>query len=82
MVARKIAWTSRTLAPWCAAAGLLISFTADAGQETAQGASRGALSARAVLAPSNRTIGWFEPVPVGGQQRSGLDFKADDDRAR
>ena len=24
-----------------------------------------ATAARAVLAPSNRTIGWFEPLPVG-----------------
>jgi hypothetical protein len=65
MVASRVAWTSRTLAPWCAAAGLLISFTADAGQEAAQGASRGALAARAAPAPE-------ELVPV----RRALDFDA------
>ena len=41
----------RTLSPWCAGALLLVSFTADAGQETAHGASRAGLSARAALTP-------------------------------
>ena len=32
-----------------------------------------ATAARAVLAPSNRTIGWFEPLPVGSGQGSSLE---------
>ena len=51
MITSKTAWMSRTLAPWCAAGLLLVSFTADAGQESAYGASRSVLSARAALAP-------------------------------
>ena len=51
MTTSKIAWMSRTLAPWCAGLALLVSFTADAGQEAAIGASRSFLSARAALAP-------------------------------
>ena len=75
MVAQKIAWMSRTLAPWCAAAGLLISFTADAGQETARGASRGALAARAArepgeLVPARRALA-FDALMLGLGDDSG-----------
>ena len=70
MVAQKIAWMSRTLAPWCAAMGLLISFTADAGQETAQGASRNASRARAALmsdelVPARRVLAFDALIPEG-----------------
>ena len=51
LITSKIAWMGRTLSPWCAGALLLLSFTADAGQEAAQGASRAGLSARAALTP-------------------------------
>lgn len=46
-----IAWISRTLAPWCTAAGVLVSLTADAGQETAFGASSSLITTRAALVP-------------------------------
>ena len=51
VITSKIAWMGRTLSPWCAGALLLVSFTADAGQEAAQGASRAGLTARAALTP-------------------------------
>ena len=53
MFVSSIAWMSRTLAPWCAAGGLLLSFTAIAGQETAFGASSNPGIARAALAPED-----------------------------
>lgn len=61
MIASKIVWMGRTLAPWCASALLLLSFTADAGQDYAYGASRSALSARAAplpeeLVPARRAL--------------------------
>ncbi len=40
-------------APWCLGAGLLVSFTADAGQEVPSGASRAPLSAAAAVMPKN-----------------------------
>jgi Cell Wall Hydrolase len=51
MIASKIAWVCRTLAPWCAAGGLLLSFTADAGQDYAAGASAASRASRAALMP-------------------------------
>ncbi len=51
----------KVAAPWCLSAGLLVSFTADAGQEIPSGASRAPLSAAAavmpkILAPSPHSL--------------------------
>ena len=46
-----MSWALHVVAPWCLAAGVLMSFTADAGQNFAAGASIAPLEARAALAP-------------------------------
>jgi spore germination cell wall hydrolase CwlJ-like protein len=43
----------KVVAPWCLGAGLVVSFTADAGQEVPSGASRAPLSATAAVMPKN-----------------------------
>jgi spore germination cell wall hydrolase CwlJ-like protein len=47
----RIGWALGVVAPWCLAMGLIVSFTADAGQDYAFGASIAPIEARAALAP-------------------------------
>lgn len=47
----RLSWAVNAAAPWCLGAGLLVSFTADAGQEVPTGASRAPLSAAAAVMP-------------------------------
>lgn len=49
----RLFWASVTIAPWCLAAGLLVSFVADAGQEVPIGASRLDLTDLAAGAPAD-----------------------------
>jgi spore germination cell wall hydrolase CwlJ-like protein len=48
---RRLTWASEVVAPWCLAAALLVSFTADAGQEVPSGASRAPLSLSPAVMP-------------------------------
>ncbi|WP_294537088.1 cell wall hydrolase [uncultured Rhodoblastus sp.] len=48
---RRLAWASEAAAPWCVAAALLVSFTAEAGQEVPSGASMAPLSVAAAVMP-------------------------------
>ena len=48
-----ISWAANVVAPWCLAAGALVSFTADAGQEVPSGASRAPLSTLAAVMPKD-----------------------------
>lgn len=48
----RLFWAGWTVAPWCLATGLLVSFVADAGQDPTIGATRVTLSAIAAAAPS------------------------------
>src|SRR5271157_4664558 len=50
---QRLFWAMEVAAPWCVAAVMLVSFTADAGQEVPSGASRAPLSAAAVVMPSD-----------------------------
>lgn len=47
----RIGWAFGVIAPWCLGMGLLVSFTATAGQDYASGASVAPIDARAALAP-------------------------------
>ena len=47
----RIGWALGVVAPWCLGMGLLVSFTADAGQDFASGASLAPIQARAALEP-------------------------------
>ncbi len=47
----RIGWALGVVAPWCLGAGVLMSFTADAGQDYVSGASIAPIDARAALAP-------------------------------
>ncbi len=47
----RLSWVVKVAAPWCLGAWLLVSFTADAGQEVPTGASRAPLSASAAVMP-------------------------------
>ncbi|MCC0004371.1 MAG: cell wall hydrolase [Methylobacteriaceae bacterium] len=47
----RIGWALGVVAPWCLGMGLLVSFTADAGQDFASGASLAPIEARAALQP-------------------------------
>ncbi len=49
----KNAWAASVIAPWCLAAGALVSFTADAGQEVPSGASRAPKSTIAAVMPKD-----------------------------
>lgn len=46
-----LSWAGWTVAPWCMAAGLLVSFVADAGQDPTIGATRFALTTPAPVMP-------------------------------
>jgi spore germination cell wall hydrolase CwlJ-like protein len=46
-------WAASVVAPWCLAAGALVSFTADAGQEVPSGASRAPKSTIAAVMPKD-----------------------------
>ena len=46
-------WAVGVVAPWCVAVGLLVSFTADAGQPVTVGGSLAMLSAMAVPQPDD-----------------------------
>ena len=48
----RLSWAGWTVAPWCLAIGLVVSFVADAGQDPNIGATRLALSAKAPGMPS------------------------------
>ena len=48
-----IFWAAGVIAPWCLAAGALVSFTADAGQEVPSGASRAPKSTLAAVMPKD-----------------------------
>jgi spore germination cell wall hydrolase CwlJ-like protein len=48
-----IFWAASVIAPWCLAAGALVSFTADAGQEVPSGASRAPKSSSAAVMPKD-----------------------------
>jgi spore germination cell wall hydrolase CwlJ-like protein len=50
---RRLLWATEIAAPWCVAAALLVSFTADAGQEAPSGASRAPLSLSAAVMPKD-----------------------------
>lgn len=47
----RLGWALGVVAPWCLGMGLLVSFTADAGQDFASGASIAPIEARAALQP-------------------------------
>ena len=47
----RIGWALGVVAPWCLGMGLLVSFTADAGQDFASGASLAPIEIRAALQP-------------------------------
>ncbi|HRY05055.1 MAG TPA: cell wall hydrolase [Beijerinckiaceae bacterium] len=47
----RIGWALGVVAPWCLGMGLLVSITADAGQDFASGASLAPIEARAALQP-------------------------------
>ena len=47
----RIGWALGVVAPWCLGVGVLMSFTADAGQDYISGASIAPIDARAALAP-------------------------------
>jgi len=47
----RIGWALGVVAPWCLGMGLLVSFTADAGQDFTSGASLAPIEARAALQP-------------------------------
>ncbi|MFO1114855.1 MAG: cell wall hydrolase [Beijerinckiaceae bacterium] len=47
----RIGWAFGVMAPWCLGMGLLVSFTATAGQDYASGASVAPIDARVALAP-------------------------------
>jgi spore germination cell wall hydrolase CwlJ-like protein len=49
----RIGWALGVVAPWCLGMGLLVSFTATAGQDFASGASIAPIDARAALAPAD-----------------------------
>lgn len=57
-------WAMGVVAPWCLAVGLLVSFTADAGQTATVGGSLAALSAEAVQQPDDL-------VPLGSAALTG-----------
>ena len=46
-----LVWALGVVAPWCLAGGMLISFTADAGQEVPSGASHALLTSKAAVMP-------------------------------
>ncbi|MGO9942977.1 MAG: cell wall hydrolase [Rhodoblastus sp.] len=50
---QRLFWAMEVAAPWCVAAAMLVSFTADAGQEVPSGASRAPLSATAAVMPQD-----------------------------
>ena len=50
-VTSRFVWAVGVVAPWCLGAGMLVSITADAGQQFAQGATMAPLDARAALMP-------------------------------
>lgn len=49
----RISWAVGVVAPWCLGIGLVVSFTADAGQDASIGASLAPIAARAALAPQD-----------------------------
>ncbi len=49
----RLSWATSVVAPWCLGAGLLVSFTADAGQDYAQGATLAPLASRAAAIPDD-----------------------------
>lgn len=49
----RLSWAAGVVAPWCLGAGLLVSFTADAGQDYAQGATLAPMQSRAAAAPDD-----------------------------
>ena len=55
-------WALGVVAPWCLGLGLVVSFTADAGQDASIGASRAPLASRAPSLP-------FDLIPASGAER-------------
>ncbi|MDE2365072.1 MAG: cell wall hydrolase [Hyphomicrobiales bacterium] len=49
----RIGWALGVVAPWCLGMGLLVSFTASAGQDYESGVSRAPIDSRAVLQPDD-----------------------------
>ncbi len=47
----RLSWAVGVIAPWCLGAGMLVSITADAGQQFAQGATSAPLDVRAAMMP-------------------------------
>ncbi|MCW2273006.1 cell wall hydrolase [Rhodoblastus acidophilus] len=58
MGVERLSWAMSVAAPWLGAAGLLVSFTAEANQELPSGASRRGASLHAAVMPRE-----FEPLP-------------------
>ncbi len=56
-------WACGVVAPWCLGAGLLVSFTADAGQDASIGASIAPLAIRAAAMPPD-LVPSLEPTPL------------------
>ncbi len=48
-----LTWAVGVVAPWCLAGGMLVSFTADAGQEVPSGASAALQTSTAAVMPRN-----------------------------
>lgn len=57
----RISWAFNIVSPWCLATGVLMSFTADAGQNFTSGASLAPIEARAALMPAD-----LAPSRAGG----------------
>jgi spore germination cell wall hydrolase CwlJ-like protein len=57
MSVSRISWAIGVIAPWCLGAGLLVSFTADAGQDFAVGASLAPIESRAPRMPDDLVPG-------------------------
>jgi len=70
----RLSWAMSVAAPWLGAAGLLVSFTADANQELPSGASRRGVSLHAAVLPQD-----FGPLP-GAFETSGLSSGASSGR--
>ena len=69
--AMRVSWAVGVIAPWCLGAGMLVSITADAGQQFAQGATTAPLDARAAMMPldlvprASASIGGVAPIGTG-----------------
>ena len=79
MVLSRFHWVGRAFAPWCVAAGLVVSFTASAGHDGSFGASRADKAAAdepGDYLPARRALlgagSFFDALPDGAIQRARL----------